>query len=82
MTHNFEGSNKGLELSIVGNCSYSALVNQRGSIVWACFPRFDGDPVFCSLLRKNQDIGFFDIEVCGLFFVLSLFFRGPISDLD
>lgn len=63
MTHNFEGSNKGLELAIVGNCSYSALVNQRGSVVWACFPRFDGDPVFCSLLRKNQDIGFFDIEV-------------------
>jgi len=63
MSQNFEGSPKGLELAIVGNCSYSALINQRGSVVWSCFPRFDGDPVFCSLLRKNQDIGFFDIEV-------------------
>lgn len=54
---------KGLELAVIGNCAFNALVDQRGSIVWACFPRFDGDPVFCSLLRKNQDIGFFDLEV-------------------
>lgn len=32
-------------------------------MVWCCFPRYDGDPVFCSLLRKNKDIGFFEIEV-------------------
>lgn len=56
-------SGKGLELAVIGNCAYNALINQRGSVVWCCLPRFDGDPVFCSLLRKNQDIGFFDIEV-------------------
>jgi GH15 family glucan-1,4-alpha-glucosidase len=58
-----ENAPKGLELAVIGNCAYNALIDQRGSLVWTCLPRFDGDPVFCSLLRKNQDIGFFDIEV-------------------
>ena len=31
-----------------------ALVDRRGEIVWACFPRFDGDPLFCSLLRERR----------------------------
>jgi hypothetical protein len=27
---------------------------RAGRIVWGCFPRFDGDPVFCSLLRRTR----------------------------
>lgn len=41
----------GLDLGLVGNGTVGALVNPDGEIVWACFPRFDGDPMFCSLLR-------------------------------
>ena len=39
-----------LDLALIGNGTVGALVDQQGEIVWACFPRFDGDPMFCSLL--------------------------------
>jgi hypothetical protein len=52
-----------LNLRLIGNSAFNALVDERGSITWSCMPRFDADPVFCSLLRKNKDIGFFDIEL-------------------
>ena len=44
------------------------MVNPLAEIVWACLPRFDGDPVFCSLLRENReeqnsDFGFFGIDL-------------------
>ncbi len=43
-----------LDLGVVGNCSFSALINRRAEIVWACMPRFDSEPVFCSLLQNNS----------------------------
>ncbi len=58
-----------LELGLVGNSSIGALINAQGEIVWACFPRFDGDAVFCSLLRARQsenDFGFFAVDVADL----------------
>ncbi len=39
-----------LNLGVIGNCSFGALVNTGGEIVWCCMPRFDGDPTFCKLL--------------------------------
>jgi GH15 family glucan-1,4-alpha-glucosidase len=39
-----------LNLGVIGNCAYSALIDERGRIVWCCLPRFDGDPVFNALL--------------------------------
>ncbi|MBE0592712.1 MAG: glycoside hydrolase family 15 protein, partial [Gemmatimonadales bacterium] len=59
-----------LNLAVIGNCSYGALVNQRGRIVWACFPHFDGDPMFCSLLddqqgREDEGAGFWDVTLEG-----------------
>ena len=57
-----------LDLAIIGNCAYQALIDRQARIVWACFPRFDGDPVFCSLLSPtgdNADRGFFDVELLG-----------------
>lgn len=39
-----------LNQALIGNCSFAALVNRQAEITWACMPRFDGDPVFCSLL--------------------------------
>lgn len=44
-----------LELGLIGNCRIGALIDERGEIVWCCLPRFDGDPVFCSLLHEHPD---------------------------
>ncbi len=45
-----------LDLGVVGNCSFSALINRQAQIVWCCMPRFDSDPIFCSLLQgKSPD---------------------------
>jgi len=52
-----------LDLALIGNCTVGALIDGRGTVVWGCFPRFDGDPVFCSLLRETEDAGFFAIEL-------------------
>ena len=43
----------GLDLALIGNCEIAALVDRRGSIVWACLPRPDADPVFCALLKSE-----------------------------
>lgn len=29
-----------LDLALIGNCTISALIDSRGSIVWCCMPRF------------------------------------------
>jgi GH15 family glucan-1,4-alpha-glucosidase len=42
-----------LDLALIGNGTIGALVDETAGIVWACFPRFDGDPMFCSLLRES-----------------------------
>ena len=58
-----------LELGLIGNCGVSALIDAHGDVVWACVPRFDGDPVFCSLLRARggeADFGFFAVELVDL----------------
>jgi GH15 family glucan-1,4-alpha-glucosidase len=55
--------NASLDLALIGNCTVGALLDGMGRIVWGCYPRFDGDPVFCSLLNAEQDQGFFDIEL-------------------
>jgi len=39
-----------LELGLIGNSSFAALIDARGRVVWQCLPRVDGDPVFCRLL--------------------------------
>lgn len=56
-----------LELALIGNGSIAALLDQQAQVVWSCFPRFDGDPVFCSLLKDHgePDFGFYDIELIG-----------------
>src|SRR5690606_12419561 len=57
-----------LNLGAIGNCSFSALVDPRGRIVWCCLPRFDGDPVFNALLAgdENPSEGLFSIELEGV----------------
>ena len=57
-----------LDLAVIGNCSFGALLDRQARIVWSCMPRFDGDPVFCSLLDGPDEprAGFFaiDLENC------------------
>jgi GH15 family glucan-1,4-alpha-glucosidase len=57
-----------LDLALIGNGTIAGLVTADAEVTWACFPRFDGDPVFCSLLRssdKADDFGFYRIELLG-----------------
>jgi GH15 family glucan-1,4-alpha-glucosidase len=52
-----------LNLGVLGNCAYSALVDARGRIVWCCLPRFDGDPVFNALLDDTAAGSLWAFEV-------------------
>jgi len=52
---------KSLNLAPIGNGRVAALIDERGRIVWWCFPRFDADPVFCSLLSGDEEKGFCDV---------------------
>jgi GH15 family glucan-1,4-alpha-glucosidase len=47
-------------LGLIGNCQFSALVENSGEVVWSCLPRFDSEPVFSTLLDA-QDGGRFRI---------------------
>ena len=58
-----------LDLALIGNGTVAALVTGDAEITWACFPRFDGDPVFCTLLRAAEqpdDFGFYRIELLDM----------------
>lgn len=54
-----------LDLALIGNGTIAALVDGAGTICWCCFPRLDGDPAFCSLLRGAEEDpqGIFAIEL-------------------
>ena len=56
-----------LDLAVLGNCAIAALVDRRARIQWCCIPRFDGDPVFCNLLRDPDLVpdGLWEIELLG-----------------
>ncbi|MDE0379655.1 MAG: glycoside hydrolase family 15 protein [Rhodospirillales bacterium] len=57
---------RSLDLAIIGNCTYAGLLDSRARLVWACMPRFDGNPVFCDLLQPIEPIGFYEVELDGL----------------
>jgi len=58
-----------LDLGVIGNCAYGALVDSNARVVWCCLPRFDGDPVFHALLNGTADPaqqqGFWSFELEG-----------------
>ena len=59
-----------LNLAIVGNCNIAALIDSQARVSWMCLPRFDGDPVFCSLLDDGAATGadgkgYYDVELFG-----------------
>ncbi len=58
-----------LDLALIGNGMISAMVDSVASVVWGCFPRFDGDPAFCALLREplgEPDSGIFAVDLVDL----------------
>ena len=57
-----------LDLALIGNCAFNALVDPRGAIVWCCMPRPDGDPVLHALLGGAGPgaSGRFAVDVEGL----------------
>jgi len=56
-------SEPNLDLGVIGNCSFGALVDRQARVVWSCLPAFDGDPAFCRLLSPRVDGGDFAIEL-------------------
>ncbi|WP_407354136.1 glycoside hydrolase family 15 protein [Luteimonas sp. R10] len=53
-----------LDLGVIGNGSFGALIDNRARVVWSCLPAFDGDPAFCALLSpRDHDAGDFGIEL-------------------
>jgi GH15 family glucan-1,4-alpha-glucosidase len=51
-----------LDLSVIGNGVIAALLDRFGNIVWSCWPRIDGDPMFCALVDGDKpESGFFSV---------------------
>lgn len=50
-----------MDLGIVGNCQYSALIDNHGSVKWLCWPRLDSAFVFGGLV--DEDCGG-DFRIC------------------
>jgi len=64
MNETSQGPQPSLNLGVIGNCAYSALIDERARLVWCCLPRFDGDPVFNALLdpSANGSLWAFELE--------------------
>ena len=56
----------GLDLAVIGNGRTAALLEPSSRLVWWCYPRFDGDPVFCRLLAGDEEKGFSDVVLDGM----------------
>lgn len=56
-----------LDLAVIGNCTFGALIDSKARIVWSCMPRFDSDPVFSALLNGDESDGrgVYEIELLG-----------------
>jgi GH15 family glucan-1,4-alpha-glucosidase len=52
-----------LDMGVIGNCSFSALIDRHARIVWSCMPRFDADPVFNALLDPTDNAAAWSIEL-------------------
>ncbi|WP_440976350.1 trehalase-like domain-containing protein, partial [Pseudoxanthomonas winnipegensis] len=46
-----------LDMGVIGNGSFGALIDKQGRVVWSCMPAFDGDPAFCALLGPKDQVG-------------------------
>jgi GH15 family glucan-1,4-alpha-glucosidase len=51
----------GLDLAVIGNGHTAALLEPSSRIVWWCFPRLDGDPIFSRLVAGEEEKGYSDV---------------------
>lgn len=56
----------GLDLAVIGNGRTAALLEPASRLVWWCYPRFDGDPIFSRLLAGDEEKGFCDVVLDGM----------------
>ncbi|MCL1634536.1 glycoside hydrolase family 15 protein [Luteimonas sp. SX5] len=56
-------SEASLNLGLIGNGSFGALLDGKGRVVWGCLPAFDGDPTFCDLLSPKRDGGYYEVAL-------------------
>jgi GH15 family glucan-1,4-alpha-glucosidase len=57
-----------LDVGVIGNCRIASLIDAQATMIWTCLPKLDSDPVFCNLLRTEEEAGmpgFFGIECAG-----------------
>ncbi|WP_421693900.1 glycoside hydrolase family 15 protein [Aestuariivirga sp.] len=71
---------RSLDLWLIGNCQVSALIDRTGTMVWACVPRVDGDPLFSALLqddeRSSEELsGLWSVELEGCATVQQAYLR-------
>ena len=69
----------GLDLAIIGNGRTAALVEPGSKLVWWCYPRFDGDPIFCRLISGQEEKGFSDVVLDDLANVESHYVRNTAT---
>ncbi|MEM1307334.1 MAG: trehalase-like domain-containing protein, partial [Pseudomonadota bacterium] len=60
-----------LDVGMIGNCSFAALIDARARLVWCCLPRFDGDPVFNALINgdaadRDDGDGVMAVDLAGM----------------
>lgn len=55
-----------LNIGLIGNCQVASFIDARATMVWTCVPQFDSDPIFCRLLRRDDESdlpGFYEVEL-------------------
>lgn len=51
-----------LNYGVIGNCRTAALISEKGTIEWLCFPDFDSPSIFATLLDREKG-GCFGFEL-------------------
>lgn len=55
------------DMAVIGNCTIAALVDKQARILWTCWPRIDGDPLFSALVGGPEpQNGYLSVELEGL----------------
>ncbi len=66
-----------LNYGVIGNCCTAALISEKGSIEWLCFPNFDSPSIFAALLDREKG-GTFGFEVSEDYHTINRMFPIPI----
>ena len=64
-----------LNVAAIGNGRVAALLDDGGRLIWWCFPRLDGDPIFSRLLAGDEEKGFCDVVLDGQISATSSYVR-------